>query len=167
MPIIVKKPNSPGADQSGATAVMEKVERLSAERAKLKERWQANNAAWSDAVAAGRLFGVEVKFPSDMERLAPGGLPRVQPRHEQTNLFAPIADGSIRAAVLERLQKAGEAGIKGAEIRREIENKLGRKLHEKTIGMTLYRLSLKGLSRREGITWYYVPQGTKMKAPAS
>jgi hypothetical protein len=162
MAIIVKKPNNTAADQSGAAAVMEKVERLTADRAKLKERWQANNAAWSDAVAAGRLFGVDVTLPSDIERPAPGGLPRYRLRLGQTSLFEPAADGegSIREAVIDQLKKAGTEGAKAADIRREIEKKLGRKLHEKTIGMTLYRLSLKGQSKREGLTWIHVPTGT-------
>lgn len=160
MSIIVKKPNSTAADHSGATAVLEKIERLSAERAKLKERWQANNAAWADAVAAGRLFGVDVTLPSDMERQTPGGLPRYRPRLEQTFEPITIADGSIRELVLDRLKQAGSVGVKAGDVRREIEAKLGRRLHEKTIGMTLYRLSLRGQSRRDGITWFYVPPST-------
>jgi hypothetical protein len=162
MAIIVKKPNGTTADESGAIAVMEKVERLVAERTKLKERWQANNAAWSDAVAAGRLFGLAVTLPNDVERATPGGLPRYRPRLGQTTLFEPAAEGegSIREAVIDRLKKAGAAGAKAADIRREIEKMQGRELHDKTIGMTLYRLSLKGQSRRDGITWFYVPPGT-------
>jgi len=144
------KSDNRATDQSGANAVKAKVERLLTDRTKLKEQWRANAAALRDAVAAGRLFGVEIDLPVDLD----------QPRLTQTSLFEPAADTSIREAVLDQLKNAGEAGAKAADIRREIEKNLGRKLHEKTIGMTLYRLSLKGQSKRDGITWFYVPTGT-------
>jgi hypothetical protein len=50
-------------------------------------------------------------------------------------------------------------------MRKEIEAKLGRKLHEKTIGMTLYRLSRKGLSKRDGLTWYPTAKAAESKTP--
>lgn len=165
--ITVKKPNNVTADENGAAAVREKVARLIAERTKLIERWQANNAAWSDAVAAGRLFGVEVALPADLERPTPGGLPRYRVPLHQPTLFEPITDGSIREAVLEQLRKAGEVGAKAGDIRRVIEDKLGRKLHDKTIGMTLYRLSQRGFSRRDGWTWYATAKAAETETPAS
>jgi hypothetical protein len=68
-----------------------------------------------------------------------------------------LVDGSlspnIRELVVARLQQAGKAGIKAAEIR-EFLGAQGVELHEKTVGMTLYRLSKEGRARREGRTWY-------------
>lgn len=61
---------------------------------------------------------------------------------------------SIRAMVAEELKNAGPAGAQAAAIRRTIENRLARKLHDKTIGMTLYRLARSGAAHRSGRTWF-------------
>jgi hypothetical protein len=68
------------------------------------------------------------------------------------------ASASIRDLVLERLQIVGKTGAKTSDIRREIESLRKTRLHDKTIGMTLYRLSVDGLARREGRTWFFVPE---------
>ncbi len=63
---------------------------------------------------------------------------------------------SIRELVLDRLKIAGSGGSDAATIR----SALPQGLHEKTVGMTLYRLSKSGMARREGRTWFYVEPGT-------
>lgn len=160
MAVSVKRINNATVDHAGAAAVEDKVRRLLAERTKLNEQWRANVAALKDAVAAGRLFGVEVTLPPDIG--SPGNVHSYRPRLNEAagNLFEAHSQPSIRECVLAYLKAAGDAGAKTADIRREIEKQVGHKLHEKTIGMTLYRLSLKGQSKREGLTWFYVPSGT-------
>ncbi len=66
---------------------------------------------------------------------------------------------TVRELVLASLKAAAPGGRKAADIRREIELRRGTKLHDKTIGMTLYRLSQADPphARRDGITWFYVP----------
>ena len=61
--------------------------------------------------------------------------------------------------VRDRLKDAGDAGIKAGQIKDYIERTYGRQLHEKTVGMTLYRLSQQTppLARRVGHTWFFVP----------
>jgi hypothetical protein len=70
----------------------------------------------------------------------------------------PVPDGmpTIREMVLDRLKEAGDEGTKARPIRAFVEDKLGRELHAKTVGMTLYRLSKEGLARSEGHTWFLV-----------
>jgi len=65
-------------------------------------------------------------------------------------------DGMPRIAeiVLSRLKDAGEKGSKAAPIEAYVKDTYGRTLHEKTIGMTLYRLQREGKVRREGHTWF-------------
>jgi hypothetical protein len=67
---------------------------------------------------------------------------------------------SVREFVIEALKAAGPWGTKAAEIRSSYESARNTKLHDKTIGMTLYRLAKDGLTRREKRTWFFVtPQG--------
>lgn len=68
------------------------------------------------------------------------------------------ADAPVRDLVLQKLKKAGLAGLKAADLRASIEALRGTTLHEKTIGMTLYRLSIDGLVRRDKRTWFFVPE---------
>ena len=93
-------------------------------------------------------------LPAKAEQEAPGAL-EFQPK-----------DGTVRELTIGLLKDAGERGVKAGEIRLKIEALKGHPLHEKTVGMTLYRLSLDGLSRRTGRTWFYVPPGAETKNPA-
>lgn len=61
---------------------------------------------------------------------------------------------TIRNIVIAQLASAGEAGAKAADIRKFIEQTYNQTVHEKTVGMTLYRLSKDGLARRDGHTWF-------------
>ena len=87
MAVSVKRINNATVDHAGAAAVEDKVRRLLAERTKLNEQWRANVAALKDAVAAGRLFGVEVTLPPDIG--SPGNVHSYRPRLNEVsgNLF--------------------------------------------------------------------------------
>lgn len=61
----------------------------------------------------------------------------------------------IREIVLERLRAAGAQGTKVGEIKKYIETQ-GIEMHDKTVGMTLYRLSKESLARRDGRVWFAV-----------
>lgn len=71
---------------------------------------------------------------------------------------------SVRELVLAQLQAAGAAGNTAAAIRKYIEDVRKTKLHDKTVGMTLYRLSQDGLARREGRTWFFVQEAKNPSA---
>jgi hypothetical protein len=60
---------------------------------------------------------------------------------------------TVRELLIELLPNYGDLGAKAAELRRKIEAIQGQSLHEKTVGMTLYRLSKDGLVRRDGRKW--------------
>ena len=81
----------------------------------------------------------------------------------------PVPEGAptIREMVLVQLAEAGKDGTKAAPIRKFVEDKLGRKLHQKTIGMTLYRLSKDGLARSEGHTWFPVEAAAETGNPGA
>ncbi len=61
---------------------------------------------------------------------------------------------SIREAVLAYLRTMGEKGAKAAQVREHLAFAHGLNVHEKTPGMTLYRLLKDGLVRREGRIWF-------------
>ncbi|MBA3526793.1 MAG: hypothetical protein H0T82_07730 [Sphingomonas sp.] len=60
----------------------------------------------------------------------------------------------IRTVILEYLHTAGEQGAKAAQVRQHLADAHGITVHEKTPGMTLYRLLKEGLVSRNGRTWY-------------
>lgn len=146
----------------GSDAVRAEYRRLMSERENIAEKLAKNTAALQDCAAAGRLFGVPIELPPDL----------IVVQRPTPSLHPPIHnDGSeqtIRDMVLEQLKNAGDIGIKASAIQRTIEIRLGRKLHYKTVGMTLYRLSTKGEAHRgERFIWYFGPNSSKTKTPAS
>jgi hypothetical protein len=74
---------------------------------------------------------------------------------------------SVREIALERLELASEEGLKAADLREFIETTYAGEIHEKTVGMTLYRLLKDGLVRREGHKWFFVPQNAERKNPGA
>lgn len=60
----------------------------------------------------------------------------------------------ISDLIMEYLKQVGAQGAGATEIRNWLENVHGIKTHEKTPGMTLYRLSKEGLVSRMGRTWF-------------
>lgn len=60
----------------------------------------------------------------------------------------------IADIIIDRLTAAGEEGSKAADIRRYILNTYDTDMHEKTVGMTLYRLQKAGKVRRDGQIWF-------------
>jgi hypothetical protein len=89
-------------------------------------------------------------------------LARPEPVKEASQAAPPppprYARPSIRQIVLDRLEQAGGVGAKAIEIRKYIEATYSEEIHEKTVGMTLYRLLQDELVRRQGHTWFFVPQ---------
>lgn len=65
---------------------------------------------------------------------------------------------TVRDAVLEQLKAAGAHGTTASALRNAVERNRSTKLHDKTIGMTLYRLSQDRVARREGRTWFFVAE---------
>lgn len=78
---------------------------------------------------------------------------------EALNLSEPPEMPRISDVVLDRLKAAGSKGTKAAPIQSYIENTYGKKIHDKTVGMTLYRLAKDELVRRDGHTWFITEKG--------
>jgi hypothetical protein len=71
----------------------------------------------------------------------------------------------VKDVVLERLQLSFPNGLRASDLRQYYDTAFLTTLHEKTIGMTLYRLSKDELVRREGRLWFYVPPKGETKNP--
>jgi hypothetical protein len=89
----------------------------------------------------------------------------------QTSFLKRASDrppaGKIKDLVIMKLREAGPEGMKAADIRKFIENAEGRQVHEKTVGMTLYRLSTEGIVRRDGRTWFLVSPAGDAENPGA
>jgi hypothetical protein len=149
----------------------------------------------ADRAAAARVFGHKVGYPLDprdyetMEKLKaamakvrggrewyPGETTpdpmfeiKTARSNERTDKPSQIDPESlerprIRDRILDHLKSVGR-GLKAAEIREYLLAGHGIKTHEKTVGMTLYRLSQEGLVRRDGRTWFFVPPEAETKSP--
>jgi hypothetical protein len=93
--------------------------------------------------------------------LSADGSPVAETKGAQTR-----PDVSIRELVLERLAAAGNMGSEAAPIKRYVEGIIKSPIHEKTVGMTLWRLSKLGFVRREGRTWFRVSDQESIGAGA-
>jgi len=74
---------------------------------------------------------------------------------------------SIKDAILEFVRNAGQAGTSAREVRQHLTDSHNLNVHEKTPGMTLYRLLKDNLVRREGRRWYATAAGqnNEIEAP--
>jgi hypothetical protein len=72
---------------------------------------------------------------------------------------------TLREAVLNRLAAVGDKGVKAAPIREWFETTFGEQIHEKTVGMTLYRLQKEGRVRRDGHIWFLAPPKAETENP--
>ncbi len=75
---------------------------------------------------------------------------------------APARQAKVKDAVLNRLREIAPIGERSLPLRQYIERAHSLHVHEKTVGMTLYRLSQEGIVHRKGQTWFYGPQAEQM-----
>ena len=117
----------------------------------------------NDCFSAARLFGFDLmaEFKSEAH-----GDPRQSALRSPEPIapaLSPVPAGAIQRAgpsikflVLAATEKAYPHPVRAADIRKELANG-GYAVHEKTVGMTLYRWSRDGYTRRSGRDWYFVP----------
>jgi hypothetical protein len=69
----------------------------------------------------------------------------------------PSTAFSTKDFVLAEARRVYPAPVRAGALREQVK-KLGHDIHEKTIGMSLYRWSKRGLMRRHGLDWFFVPE---------
>ena len=115
-----------------------------------------------DCHSAARLFGFEL-IPAvashDQRQNTPDQkpLPKID---KSTGLPKPK---TIKKLVLEEAKAVYPEPIRARAIREKLEALRGEVLHEKTIGMTLYRLLKEGALRRNNWDWYYIPEDERLE----
>ena len=68
---------------------------------------------------------------------------------------------TVREFILQEAQKSYPEPVRAGDLRRRMHEQYGAQVHEKTFGMTLYRLSkedLPPIQRRGRQDWYFVPE---------
>lgn len=159
--------------QDGALeAILERYSQLCIAHKNVQEnadRLQAHErdlmAQISDCFAAARVFGFDLvaEFQRSAQNISRQlDLKTPEPRTANLADIPPVAaarsEPTIRDLVLSAIRKAHPKAVRASTIRRELAN-LGHATHEKTVGMTLYRLSKDGLTRRVGgRDWYLAPE---------
>lgn len=146
-----------------------------AENSKKIEDFAARNRAIdkeiADIRAAARVLDLGLDLPDDegdrhqlfLNRVFHGpGVGRTVARSRLFDFFAgdekqpppPLEMPKVSDLVLDRLKAAGGNGSKAAPIQEYIETTYNKKLHPKTVGMTLFRLQKQELVTRKGHVWF-------------
>jgi hypothetical protein len=119
----------------------------------------------SDLTVSARALGLPVTWLND-ERgltLTPSDFLVVQGHGFRAREQGPKPP-PFKNRALELLAEAYPKPLKATEIRQKIEAETRSKFHEKTAGMSLYRLSKEGVVRREGKDlWFFVPADERNK----
>jgi hypothetical protein len=144
--------------------LLERYRKLCVERDNAQdniERMQAHQrelvAQINDCLAAARVFDYSLGADDDSDI---GDGPSRPPRSFYTPAAHPRQRTlTVRGLVLAAVEKAHPNSVRAADIHRQLIDR-GYSVHEKTVGMTLYRWSLENRVRRDGkMDWYFVPPG--------
>jgi hypothetical protein len=124
------------------------------------DHWKAINSEfaseWRTALDQPNLGGITGE-PSIQAKTAPAE------SVEQVASAPPMP--RIKDIVLQQVEMAGDQGARATDIRQFIEKTYLTRIHEKTVGMTLFRLSKQGLVTRDGRTWF-AAKSVETKNPA-
>ena len=134
-----------------------------ARQAAMVEREVRNRVAHQQTPPGARLVP-----PSALEAFASRPAPVATSQLAMVAAAPPTAKRpSLKDFLLQRLREAGTEGAKAAPLREMFERAYGETIHEKTVGMTLYRMSKGKLVTRDGHTWFIAtaPQGAETVNP--
>lgn len=100
-------------------------------------------------------------FPSDQIAPPPAASPAL------TAALTAEEPKTIKERILEAVERAYPKAVRAAVLRQYLEDEFRIKTHEKTVGMTLYRLLRDGYVRRKGWDWFFVPEADRRKPTAT
>lgn len=126
---------------------------------KAQERVEEAEREVGDLDAGARAFGLDLAIVSQEGRT----VIEVKRAESDTATESPgaIDEPSTREIILEALEDAYPNPLKARELKMIIEQRLGRPIHYKTPGMTLYRLALHQAVHRAGNNWFWSPPATQ------
>jgi hypothetical protein len=142
-----------------------KRERIVQTIASLNEEIKQIERGIADCEAAARVFGVELApVSSVLGKASVSGAGWVR-AHGVVGTPTVRTTPSVRDLVTEQLQRAHPEPLRAAALRDWLLEHQKMDVHEKTVGMTLYRLAQKGLARRERHNWFWVPETERDNRP--
>ena len=122
-----------------------------------------------DFVAAARVFGFDLEteyraYAVQLANIAATPYTVEAPQQASIPAVSPPRNRTVRDIVLEAAQQAYPSAVRAAALRKQLELQ-GIIVHEKTVGMTLYRLSREGVIERKGkADWFFVPEADRVPA---
>lgn len=135
-----------------------RIAQIQAEQAELARRVD-------DCYAAARLLGFDVIAEAAADGAPPPAAPLSQGQASQPPLPLTQAAPSsinIKKFIIDAAQSAYPNPIRATDIRKKLADR-GIQVHEKTVGMSLYRLSKQHIVQRNGVDWFFVqPQQRKL-----
>jgi len=136
---------------------------------RINKEQQTIKAETDDCYAAARVFGFDL--PSAYEEFRTGGPDVLGDEAVQADIppVAPARSPGIKGLILAQVKAAHPKPIRASELRDYLKTR-GYFVHDKTVGMTLYRLSQDKSVRRDGWDWFFVPEaerGPDKENPAS
>lgn len=126
------------------------------------EATRAKAATFADAEIEARAGRINAEEEED-DILRAAELLGIDLGNARVTSNAPTSTASD--VILEALQGVFPKPMKAAGLREMIEERLGRTVHPKTTGMTLYRLAKEGQVRREGHNWFAMSGTLSLEQP--
>lgn len=168
----------PDADHTTSAVIAATVERFrgiareyaanSDRIAELQKRQEMLSQQAQQCYATAALFNFELL--AEMARLdaSPNSPVVEQSPPVPAPSLPPAKSQTVREFILEVAQASYPNPVRAADLRQQLELQ-GKPTHEKTIGMTLYRLARdEGAMRREGkADWYFVPEDQRTSTTES
>lgn len=136
----------------------QEIERLQAQIAEIEKKQVDLFKEGDDCTVAARLFGFDLEAEiralvqetgSSSETAPPAQMP--------LPISAETSPPKVKDLVLAAAREAYPKPVRAAQVRQTLEAR-GIKVHEKTVGMTLYRWLRAGELRRDGWDWFFVPE---------
>lgn len=136
-------------------------EALEKERRRLEEQKQILQQRLQEVMQNARVVDCEI---NDLEKAADTfGLLDEEYKiafdgERESEIDTVSRDGlAVKDVALAALKEAYPSSLRATEIKDIVEQRLKKKIHAKTPGMTLYRLSRTGVVRNSGWNWFFVP----------
>lgn len=93
----------------------------------------------------------------DSSKAAPPSIEVSESQKKRGSRQKSVSDGTVKEFVLNHMKEIYPETIRSRNLQEIYERETGQIVHEKTIGMTLYRLLKDGLVSRDGWNWQLVP----------
>ena len=123
-----------------------------------KERLEALRGLYEQCIGTANLFGFNLEHAREQAATSSEPLSSII-----SDTDIPDKRPSIREIMLDLGREGVGRPLRAATLRAAVEARYGKEVHDKTVGMTLYRLSKEGAFVRRGYDWYFVPEAERLR----